>query len=324
MLQTTKFQLLSLLVTSIILLYWLLHQASSNYWTTSITYNPSSISFSNLNQHTRVLILTPFKQSAHLIDTYFKNLESLDYPHHLISLGFIVSDSTDGTVEQLQARAVASKQGAWNGFEKITIIQKDFAYDLPSDELRHSFDVQVQRRAVMARSRNTLLSTALDERHDYVLWLDGDVIEYPKTLLTDLIGLNKDVVVPNCWWHSYDEEGGYDKNNWQETAESVAFQKTLASDAVLVEGYSQVMNTHRKLLVDMRHENGTTDRYHAVPLDAVGGTCTLVKAQVHRDGAIFPPFPYQHQVETEGFAKMAKAIGYEIWGLPNYLVYHYI
>lgn len=92
----------------------------------------------------------------------------------------------------------------------------------------------------------------------------------------------------------------------------------------LFTGYSQVMNTHRKLLVDMRHENGTTDRYHAVPLDAVGGTCTLVKAQVHRDGAIFPPFPYQHQVETEGFAKMAKAIGYEIWGLPNYLVYHYI
>lgn len=240
MLQTTKFQLLSLLVTSVILLYWLLHQASSNYWTTSITYNPSSISFSNLNQHTRVLILTPFKQSAHLIDTYFKNLESLDYPHHLISLGFIVSDSTDGTVEQLQARAGAAKQGAWNGFEKITIIQKDFAYDLPNDELRHSFDVQVQRRAVMARSRNTLLSTALDEKHDYVLWLDGDVIEYPKTLLTDLIGLNKDVVVPNCWWHSYDEEGGYDKNNWQETAESLAFQKTLTSDDVLVEGKRSV------------------------------------------------------------------------------------
>lgn len=75
-------------------------------------------------------------------------------------------------------------------------------------------------------------------------------------------------------------------------------------------------------MMDMRNESG--DIYDTIPLDAVGGTCTFVKAQVHRDGAIFPPFVYQHQVETEGFAKMVKSLGYEIWGLPNYLVYHYI
>lgn len=77
-------------------------------------------------------------------------------------------------------------------------------------------------------------------------------------------------------------------------------------------------------MIDMRHENGRTELYDTVPLDAVGGTCTLVKAAVHRDGAIFPTFPYQHQVETEGFAKMAKALGYSVWGLPNYLVFHII
>lgn len=88
-------------------------------------------------------------------------------------------------------------------------------------------------------------------------------------------------------------------------------------------GYDELV-THRKLLLDMRFEDGKTDLFHMVPLDAVGGTCTLVKAKVHRDGAIFPSFPFQHQVETEGMAKMAKALGYEIFGLPNYLVYHYI
>lgn len=77
-------------------------------------------------------------------------------------------------------------------------------------------------------------------------------------------------------------------------------------------------------MIDMRNEDDNTDLFHAVPLDAVGGTCTLVRARVHRDGAIFPPFPFQHQVETEGLAKMAKSLGYEVWGLPNYLVYHYI
>ncbi len=57
-----------------------------------------------------------------------------------------------------------------------------------------------------------------------------------------------------------------------------------------------------------------------VELDGVGGTALLVKAEVHRDGAMFPPFPFYHLIETEGFAKMASRLGWKSWGLPNYLV----
>ncbi|KAI8384628.1 uncharacterized protein BYT42DRAFT_493216 [Radiomyces spectabilis] len=272
-----------------------------------------------------VLIVTPFKESAHLIERYFDSVNRLTYPHRLISLGFLVSDSKDGTVEKLQdhARYIASQQQPWEKFHRISIFQKDFHYDLATNEDRHAFNVQIQRRQIMAKSRNILLNSALTEEISWVLWLDGDVLEYPATLLEELIGMDKDIIVPNCYWHSYNEEGGYDKNNWQETPESWEFQKTLQPDDVLVEGYPELI-THRKLMIDMRHENGQTDLYYAVPLDAVGGTCTLVRAQVHRDGAIFPAFPFRHQVETEGLAKMATALGYEIWGLPNYLVYHYI
>jgi len=60
-----------------------------------------------------------------------------------------------------------------------------------------------------------------------------------------------------------------------------------------------------------------------VNLDGVGGTALLVKAEVHRDGAMFPPFAFYHLIETEGFAKMAKRLGWSSWGAPNYLVYHY-
>jgi mannan polymerase complexes MNN9 subunit len=58
-------------------------------------------------------------------------------------------------------------------------------------------------------------------------------------------------------------------------------------------------------------------------LDGVGGTALLVKGDVHRDGAMFPPFPFYHLIETEGFAKMAKRLGWSSWGVPNYFVYHY-
>jgi mannan polymerase complexes MNN9 subunit len=48
----------------------------------------------------------------------------------------------------------------------------------------------------------------------------------------------------------------------------------------------------------------------------------MVKASVHRDGATFPAFPFYHLLESEGFAKMARRLGYTCWGLPQYLVFY--
>lgn len=62
------------------------------------------------------------------------------------------------------------------------------------------------------------------------------------------------------------------------------------------------------------------DPREIVNLDGVGGTALLVKGDVHRDGAMFPPFPFYHLIETEGFAKMAKRLGWNSFGLPNYYV----
>lgn len=62
------------------------------------------------------------------------------------------------------------------------------------------------------------------------------------------------------------------------------------------------------------------DPKYIVELDGVGGTALLVKADVHRDGAMFPPFAFYHLIETEGFAKMAKRLGWKAFGLPNYHV----
>ena len=59
-----------------------------------------------------------------------------------------------------------------------------------------------------------------------------------------------------------------------------------------------------------------------VPLDGVGGHVLLVKADVHREGFVFPSVLFDHQVETEGFAKMVKALGHQPYGLPGYVVHH--
>ena len=78
-----------------------------------------------------------------------------------------------------------------------------------------------------------------------------------------------------------------------------------------------------------------------IPLDGIGGVNILVKADVHRSGMSlskaeyvnqqdptsnlginFPPYSFENQAETEGFAKMAKRAGYGVFGLPNYVVWH--
>lgn len=79
-----------------------------------------------------------------------------------------------------------------------------------------------------------------------------------------------------------------------------------------------------------------------VPLDGIGGVNILVKADVHRSGRLssfprysccweltvvatginFPCYAFENQAETEGFAKMARRAGYQVVGLPNYVVWH--
>jgi len=81
------------------------------------------------------------------------------------------------------------------------------------------------------------------------------------------------------------------------------------------------MATYRGL---MAYEYNAGGNLHTeTMLDGVGATALLVKAEVHRDGANFPPFAFYNLIESEGFAKMARRLGYQPWGLPNYLVYHH-
>ena len=67
-------------------------------------------------------------------------------------------------------------------------------------------------------------------------------------------------------------------------------------------------------------------------LDAVGGTMLLVKADLHRDGLIFPSFPYgrpsprarpgRGELDTEGLGLMAGDMGHQCWGMPHLEIRH--
>lgn len=276
----------------------------------------------------RILILTP---TARFYQEYWDNILQLTYPHEYISVGFIVPKTPDGnkaTADLQRAIAHAQSGPESNRFQSVTIIRQDFEPPLHSqDEAeRHKMENQKVRRISMARARNSLLFTTLGPHTSWVLWLDSDIVETPPSLIQDLAAFNKPIIVPNCFQRYYnpdtkaDDVRPYDYNSWKDSDTAQELAAKMGPEDVLLEGYAE-MATYRTLMAQLGNKDARGEqRNELMLLDGVGGTALLVKAEVHRDGAMFPPFPFYHLVETEGFAKMARRLGYESWGLPNYFV----
>ena len=276
------------------------------------------------NQET-ILILTPL---ARFYSGYWENLLRLTYPHHLISIGFITPKNKEGNTATAQLQEAVQKTQTGpeaNRFASVAILRQDFEVPVPQDEAsRHRLDHQKARRAAMSRARNSLLFTTMGPSTAWVLWMDSDIIETPPTLIQDLASHDKPVIVPNCFQRYVNDEGQvttrpYDYNSWVDSDQAKEIGKSMGADDIILEGYAE-MATYRTLMSMIADESADRDERKIMQLDGVGGTALMVKAEVHRDGAMFPPFAFYHLVETEGFAKMARRLGWSCWGLPNYFV----
>jgi glycosyltransferase involved in cell wall biosynthesis len=244
-----------------------------------------------------LLILTPIKDAAHHVDAYFAGIANLSYPRNLISIALLESDSHDNTAQVFRER-LAGLNGT---FRRTGFWEQSFGFRIPPGLPRHAPPYQVQRRCTLAKARNHLLFRALNDE-DWVLWLDADVVEYPADIVERLLATGKDVVQPNC----VVEYGGtsFDLNAWRDHG--------------------------------LRHLHDLRAEGELAPLDSVGGTMLLVRANLHRDGLVFPCFPYglenpkirrdNHwlgEIETEGFGIMAADMGIQCWGMPLLEIRHH-
>lgn len=274
----------------------------------------------------RILILTPL---ARFYQGYWDNLEKLSYPHELISLGFIAPKTKGGNAAVAALEKAISKTQSGpidDRFASISILRQEFEPPLTSqdEKVRHKLSAQKERRESMSRARNSLLFTTLGPSTSWVLWLDGDIVETPASLIQDLTRHDEPVIVPNCFQRYYDSSSKksairpYDYNSWIDSEQAQELAANMGPDDILLEGYEE-LPTYRTLMAYLP-DFKALDPQRMVALDGVGGTALMVKADVHRDGAMFPAFPFFHLVETEGFAKMAKRLGYAVFGLPDYFV----
>ncbi|KAK2734278.1 Golgi mannosyltransferase complex subunit [Onygenales sp. PD_40] len=292
--------------------------------------NNNTATANPIENQERILILTPL---ARFYVGYWENLVKLSYPHQYISLGFIIPKTREGNAaaSALQSAIAATQSGPVDDrFASITILRQDFDPPISSqdEKERHKMQNQRIRREAMSRARNSLLFTTLGPSTSWVLWLDGDIVETPPTLIQDLARHDKPVLVPNCYQRYRNPETRqmdirpYDYNSWVDTEKSLQIASAMGPEEIMLEGYAE-LPTYRTLMAHLADKSPNRDVDKIMPLDGVGGTALMVKADVHRDGAMFPPFPFYHMVETEGFAKMARRLGWKCFGLPNYFVYHY-
>jgi hypothetical protein len=246
-----------------------------------------------MSQSDTVAVLTPLKDGSGYLAAYCERVHRLTYPHELISFGFLESDSSDGTFEHIQERLPELQRE----FRRARAWKRDFGYHVPEGIHRGAEAVQLQRRRVLAKSRNHLLFRCLEDE-TWVLWLDVDVVDFPIDVIERLLAAGQDIVQPHCVL----TPGGptFDTNGWRD---------------------------HGRLHLDDLRAEG-----ELVPLDAVGGTMLLVRADVHREGLIFPAFPYgqenprrrpdRGEVETEGLGLLAADMGYVCWGMPRLEIVH--
>lgn len=273
----------------------------------------------------RILLCVPLRDAESHLPMFFSHLRNFTYPHHLIDLAFLVSDSKDNTLQSLSdnLEAIQADPDDKMHYGEISIIEKDFGQKVNQDvESRHGFAAQASRRKLMAQARNWLLSAALRPYHSWVYWRDVDVETAPFTILEDLMRHNKDVIVPNVWRPLPDWLGGeqpYDLNSWQESETALALADTLDEDAVIVEGYAEYA-TWRPHLAYLRDPYGDPDM--EMEIDGVGGVSILAKARVFRYGVHFPAFSFEKHAETEGFGKMARRMDFSVVGLPHYTIWH--
>jgi len=286
---------------------------------------------------------------------------SLSYPRRALHATMLVDDASRAIVTAARRNLTRAPPGQEHGLASVRVVVEPASLARERRRVeahpfydRHDLVHQRRRRVVIAKARNYLAFVALggtDDLYaavDWALWLDSDLYRVPPDLVQALRASMKDLVVPACYCRS-DEANPvcgrdhiYDRNSWRDTRAAKDLVRgleqngTIGRDAVIVRGYDveQWVATPYQIVGDVvtlaekplflddlkRRSNGTNTTL--VPLDAVGATCILVRADLHRQGLIFPPFPVKHYVESEGLVQVAKYMGVRAYGRIDLRIEH--
>lgn len=289
-------------------------------------FNLNYLSRKDIVNTNKVLILTLMESYN---EDYWNNLMNLTFEKQSIEIGLMVlpTEQGDEILKKLEKKITEIQGQKEEGlFKKITILRaSDVLEQEPIDT--EETEIELNKRKYMASLKNELFISTIGPETRYVLWLGSEIIETPSTLIEDLMSVDKPLVTTNIQIQNKESDSSesYDNENSKSWIENGNWYNKLQSypqNSVVMEGIGGI-TTDRIHINHLMDITSTGDNIlKTVEMDSVSVECTLIQSDVHRDGAMFPNFPFYHLIDTEGFSKMVKRLQYEVFGLPNYLVYH--
>ncbi|MBP2550711.1 hypothetical protein J2858_003651 [Neorhizobium galegae] len=240
-----------------------------------------------------VLVLVPMLKAGPQLSSFCERLLSLGHPRDKLHLWF--GHGGGGRPDVLDD-FIARHGGTFASAGVVRIARKRLG---PGRGKRGAL-------SRLAAIRNELLAATLKARHDRVLWIVTEAMDYPPDIVAQLTRSGARIAVP----HAVQDPGG-------QSADTGSF--LMIAEPARADFYGHVRQgllqpphswEFRRHLHDLRYLD-------TVPLHGVGRTMLLVDADCHRAGLLFPERPYRHLIDTEGFGLLARDAGVVPLGLPQ-------
>jgi hypothetical protein len=300
----------------------------------------SAFSVEELESNEKVVIMSIVKDhtsfgTGRKFSDFLELISAFEYPKNLISISILLSD-------KLQYDHM--KQTFIERFDELGYAKVKLFYKIETDsgiprDIRHKDSVQRERRRFLARLRNFIVFKGLEDE-DAVFWLDVDVVKIPPNSLKLMMDSGRDVITTKTCYMAvtglFDEKlelHEYDLNTWiggrkRPTREEL---EKMDQGAIFFFGDTRHNFVDQKVK-PFRHMSKLADQSQDfVEIDSVGGAVLFVRADVHRNGVLFPTImtvgnDWEYEgydgMETEGICLLAKRSCYSCWGMPNQIAMH--
>ncbi|TMW66676.1 hypothetical protein Poli38472_013990 [Pythium oligandrum] len=285
-----------------------------------IHYRLDNDAFIKVGAPDMVLIIVVFNNEdswgeTRSVEDFFQLIATFTHPKEQTSVTMLTSSKSE--FDKIQ-RIMREKIPAYAQFSLL--LRNDFNPDSSlTRENRHEDGVQNVRRRMLARYRNYAVVSTLESWHQHVVWLDADVYIVPSGLVSKMVHANLDILEPICMIRDGGRDREYDFNAWVGT-------RTQPKSAEERKGFvPNPLNVDRISTFAQRPED-------YIALDSVGGTMLYVRADIHRQGVLFPhhyvigsewSMEGYDGIETEGLCYSAHFLGFRCWGMPHEVIHHY-
>ena len=249
---------------------------------------------------------------------YLKMISQFEYPKRFMSYAFLTSDIREYHVMKKELDRFFDGN---EGIPLVKLMYDDSIKFTVARENRQDPSLQKERRRLLARYRNTLTLSSLEQFHDAVLWIDADIVRIPNDLLAKFVKSDKEIIVPRTNYKSGRE---YDMNTWA----GPRLKPTIDQRNKVARG--EFFEPNRTPDTKFLHMF-PSDSEEFVEMDSVGGTVLFMRAEVVRQGVVFTTqyivgaeWEYEGYdgIETEGICLLAQRLCFKCWGMPKEVCTH--